>query len=389
MSHNTSVAGAAEAVGLDAPGGGLELLDVLIALAQSWRMLILGSLLSGLGALGISYLIPPVFTAQTAFLPPQQTQSAAASMLTTLGGLAGAAVGVRTPADQYAALLQSANVEDRIVDHFKLLDAYDVKFRADARKRLRENVRISVGKRDGLITVEVDDALPTQAAAMANRYVDELKRVTSQLALTEAQQRRVFFESQLQQTRDRLVKAQEELQASGFGAGALRAEPRATADSYARLKAEVTSTEVRLQTLRRGLTDATPEVQQQLTLLSSLRAQLSKLETSDRPAQGPDYISRYREFKYQETLFELFSRQYEMARLDESKESGLIQVVDLAVAPEKKSKPRRVVIAVVVTLVGGLILALWIIIRHTMRRLAATSEHAASKVQQLRAALWR
>jgi uncharacterized protein involved in exopolysaccharide biosynthesis len=368
--------------------GSLDLLEMLIALAQRWKLLVLGSLLAGAAAWGATYLIAPTFTAQTAFLPPQQPQSAAAAMLSNLGGLAGAAVGARTPADQYAALLQSANVEDRIVDHFKLLEAYDVKFRADARKQLRENVRISVGKRDGLITVEVDDRVPARAAEMANRYVDELKRVTSQLALTEAQQRRVFFEAQLKQTRDKLAQAQEALQASGFGAGSLRAEPRAAADSYAKLKAEVTATEVRLQTLRRGLTDSTPEVQQQLTLLSSLRSQLAKVEASDLPAQGPDYISRYRDFKYQETLFEVFSRQYEMARLDESKDSGLIQVVDTATTPEKKSKPRRAVIAGVATLFAGLLMALWLSVSHAMR-LAAADGSSAPRLRQPNSALRR
>ncbi len=171
--------------------------------------------------------------------------------------------------------------------------------------------------------------------------------MTNNLALTEAQQRRVFFEAQLKQTRDRLTQAQQALQASGFNPGALKAEPKAAADSYAKLQAEVTAAEVRLQTMRRSLADTAPEVQQQLAQLDALRAQLGKVEATTPSDGGPDYISKYRQFKYEETLFDLFSRQYELAKLDESREGSLIQVVDPATPPERKSKPKRAIVALV------------------------------------------
>ena len=221
---------------------------------------------------------------------------------------------------------------------------------------------------------------------MANRHVDELRRLTSQLALTEAQQRRVFFESQLKKTRDDLTQAQQQLQASGFNPGALKAEPKAAAEGYARLKAEVTAAEVRLQTLRRNLSETTPEVQQAQTMLGALRAQLGKAEASTDLSGGPDYISKFREFKYQETLFELFARQYELARLDESREGALIQVVDVAKPAERKSKPKRAIIAVATTLATLLLLAAFVVTRHFWRQSAARPEKAA-KLAQLRAAL--
>ena len=369
----------------------LSLLDVALLLARHWQLLVLGPLCVGLAALGATYLQAPTFTARTSFLPPQQQQSTAASALSSLGalsGLAGVAGSLKSPADQYVSLLQSVTVQDQLIDTFKLMQIYESKFRFEARKTLAGHVRVSLGKKDGLITVEVDDTDPKRAAELANRHVDELRRVTAELALSEAQQRRQFFEIQLKQTRDKLGQAQLALQSSGFNQSALRAEPKAAADSYARMRAEVTAAEVRLQTLRSGLVDSAPEVQQQVTRLQALRGQLGKLEGSLNGAESGDYVSKYREFKYQETLFDLFSRQYELARVDESREGSLIQVVDAATPPEHKSRPRRGVVALVSTGIGFIMTLLFVVLRQSLRR--ATADPAnARKLNELRNAFGR
>jgi uncharacterized protein involved in exopolysaccharide biosynthesis len=321
-------------------------------------------------------------------LPPQQQQSSAASALASLGSLAGLAGGaIKTPADQYVALLQSVTVSDHLIDRFKLIEVYGRDFRVDTRKQLAQNVRIGVGKKDGLMTIEVDDHNAQRAADIANRYVEELRQITSTLALTEAQQRRVFFERQLQQTRDKLVAAQQALQSSGFNPGALKAEPKAAAETYAKLRAEATATEVRVQGLRTTLADSTSEVQQQLSVLKALRGQLARVEqVAEVAADGPDYISRYREFKYQETLLELFARQYELARVDESREGALIQVVDPALVPERKSAPKKSLIALGAALVGFILIAGGLLIRQSWRRARSDPAHAES-MQRLRTAL--
>ena len=233
--------------------------------------------------------------------------ASALAALGPLAGLAGGAASGRSSGEQYLTLLQSVTVSDRIVDQFKLIDVYEEKYRVDARRELANNVRVSLGKKDGLITVEVDDRSPQRASEMANRYVDELRRVTAKLAVTEAQQRRLFFEQQLTLSRQRLVQAQQALQESGFNAGALKAEPRAAADAYARLKAEIAGVEVRLQSSRTQLTDAAPEVRQQQGTLAALREQLARAEQATGGAAGPDYIGKYRDFKYEEALFECHS----------------------------------------------------------------------------------
>lgn len=371
----TPPAPTADGITLDTPPG-LSWHDMAAALRRRARLLLIGPLLVGAIAFGLSMLIAPTFTASVTFMPPQQAQAGAASALASLGSLgalAGLAGGgaLSSTGDRYVALMQSVTVSDRVIEQFKLMTLYDAKFRVDARKELAGNVRINLGKKDGLINVEVDDHSPQQAAAMANQYVEELRRVTSTLAVTDAQQRRVFFERQLQQSRDRLIQAQQALQTSGFNPGALKAEPKAAAEAYARLKAEATSTEVRLQTLRGALADGTPEVRQQQAALAALREQLARVEQTSNVSGGPDYVGKYREFKYQETLFELYARQFELARADESREGALIQVVDAATPPERKSKPKRAVIAVSAALFAALVLAVWALRKETKRLHAA------------------
>jgi uncharacterized protein involved in exopolysaccharide biosynthesis len=364
--------------------GGME---ALIALAERWRLLVFGPFVIGLAVLGGTYLITPTFTARTAFLPPQQQQSAAASALASLGGLSSLIGGAaqRTPADQYVALVQSTTIADRIIDKFELLKVYDKDFRFEARKELARNTRVAAGKRDGIIVLEVDDESPSRAADMANRYVEELRLMTNRLALTEAQQRRLFFEGHLQRTRDRLAQAQLLLQASGFNQESLKAEPKAAAEGYAKLKAEVTAGQSRLDALRQTLTDGAPEVQQASAAIAVLKAQLARLEATAVQGDSADYVGKYREFKYQEALFEQFSRQYELARVDESRE-GQLQVIDIAQAPEKKSWPKRAVLALAGTVAGFVVLLAFVLGSHHLRQ-AARRPDGARRVGRLRAAL--
>lgn len=363
--------------------GSLSISEILAALRQRLTLLTLVPLAAGGLAFGITMLIAPTYTAVTTFMPPQQSQSSAASALASIGslaGLAGGVAGISSPGERYVTLLQSVTVSDRIVEQFKLMEVYEAKFRVDARKELAAHVRVSLGKKDGLITVEADDKNQQRAADIANRYVDELRRITGTLAVTEAQQRRAFFERQLQQSRDRLVQAQQALQSSGFNAGALKAEPKAAAEAYARVKAEVTTAEMRLQVLRGSLADNTPEVRQQQTTLSSLQAQLARTEQAADSSPGPDYVGKYREFKYQETLFELYARQFELARADESREGALIQVVDPAAAPERRSKPKRLTTALATTLAVMLALVVFVLFRHATRRPAGAAARPAQAV---------
>ena len=350
---DSSQPGAAGSVGEDRTE--LTLTDALRSLRRHLALLVALPLALGIAALGATYLIAPVFTATTTILPPQPSQSGAANALASLGALgslAAGAAGVATPADRYVALMQSTTVSDRLIDQFKLMDVYEAKFRVDARKALAIRTRFVIGKKDGLITIEFEDIVPQRAADIANRYVEELRHLTGSLAVTEAQQRRAFFEEQLKLARDRLVRAQESLQASGFSSGALKAQPQAAAEAYARLRAQAAAAEVQLHAMRVELADNTPEVRNQQAVLDALREQLKRAGQPSEIKGDPDFIGRYREFKYQEGLFELYSRQFEIARADEAREGTLIQVVDAAAPPERRTRPKRTLAAIQATLIA-------------------------------------
>ena len=369
-----------------------SLLDLATILAQYWRLLLFGPLACGVAALGIAFIWPPTYTAKSVILPPQQQQSTAAAALQSLGALAGiasSATGIKNPTDQYVALLQCDTICDRIVQRFDLKRLYDVQYEEDARKKLKKKVRVRAGLKDGLISIEVDDSNPRRAADMANAFVEELRRLLNVLAVTEAQLRRRFFEEKLAETRDNLVAAEKALQASGINEGAIRAEPKAAADSYAALRAQVTAAEVRVQAMRAYLTEQAPLYQQALAQLVALRDQLARTESaSSKGAQG-DYIARYRNFKYYETLFELMARQYELARIDESREGLLIQVVDVAKPPQRRSKPQRSLVAVLATLISGVILVFGVFLRQGWRN-AENNPETAEKIARIRRSFgWR
>jgi uncharacterized protein involved in exopolysaccharide biosynthesis len=294
------------------------------------------------------------------FLPPQQSQSGAAAALQSLGGLASLAGvgggGLKTPGDQFAAMLQTVNVLNGVVKKYELTTVYKADGLEETRQELKKNTRIELGKKDGLITVEVSDSDPKRAADIANQYVAELRRVTANLAITEAQQRRVFFDKQASQAKAALLASQEKLQGQNVNAATLKLEPKAAAEGYATIKAQLTLAEVRISSLQNTLTEDSPQMKAMRSNIAALRAQLKKAEGERIEFDGGNYTNAYRDYKYQEALYELFAKQLELARLDESRESALIQVIDVAEAPEKKSKPKRVILAIQATIATFFIL---------------------------------
>ena len=370
----------------------ISLLDLLQTVVDNLRLLVLGPLAVGLLALGISFLIPPTYTAKTQFLPPQQQQSAAASMLQSLGslgGLAGAAAGIKNPADQYIAYMKSVTLQDALIERFKLQERYDQKYKTDTRKELTDRAKAVSGK-DGLITLEVDDKDSQFAADLANAHVEELSKLLGKLAVTEAQQRRLFFEKQLQRSKDNMIAAERELRSTGVSDAVLKSSPASAVSAVAAIKAQITAQEVKLGNMRSYLVETAPEFRQAMAELSNLRNQLARQE-KDQPIQNKntdgDYISKYREFKYQETLFELFAKQYEIARVDEAREGAVIQVLDAAQPPERKSKPKKALIATIAALASGFALLLFVFVRQALRN-AGGDQETAGKLVALKTS-WR
>lgn len=368
----------------------ISLLDILQVVADNIKLLIIGPLLVGVLALGGSFLMSPTYTAVTQFLPPQQQQSAAASMLASLGslgGLAGAASGLKNPADQYVAFLKSQTLQSALVDEFKLMDYYESTLKADALASLNANTRVNAGK-DGLIKIEFDDKNPEFSAKVANAYVEQLRLLLGRLVVTEAQNRRIFFEKQLQEAKRNMIAAEQALQSGGVDARSLKMKPEAAIEGLAKLQAQVAAQEVKVASMRGYLTEQAPEFKQAIIELSALRAQLSRIEgNKNTSVQNDDgYVARFREFKYHETLFDLFAKQYELAKIDEAREGAVIQVLDVAVTPEKKSKPKKALIAVMATLATVFVLLIFVFVRQSLRNASQDLETAA-KLSRIRQSL--
>jgi uncharacterized protein involved in exopolysaccharide biosynthesis len=368
----------------------ISLLDLLQTVVENLRLLVLGPLAVGVAALGISFTIPPTFTAKTQFLPPQQQQSSAATLIQSLGALGGGAAGIKNPADQYLAFLKSDTLVDSMVERFGLMDRYKAKMRVDARTALVANTRATSGK-DGVIRIEVDDKDPKFAADVANAYIEELTKLMGRLAVTEAQQRRVFFEKRVLEAKADLGEAEKALGATGVSAATLKSSPTAAVEVVARLKGSITAQEVKIGSMRGYLNDSAPEIKQALVELAAMRSELAKSEKNDPAVAGAgriedSYIERFRDYKYKETLYDLFVKQYELARVDEAREGAVIQVLDPALPPERKSKPKKALVAVIATLAAGFALLLFVFVRQALLRNAAGDAESAQKLARLRAA---
>lgn len=375
-------------------------LDLALVLSRRLRLLVLAPLAVAVIAFGATYLMPLTFTAHAQILPPQQGSTASA-LLGSLGGLAGmlgggggSLGGLKNPADQWIGFMKSRTIADALIARFDLMKVYEADLHFLARDELEKRTRISSGK-DGLIDIEVDDREPQRAADLANAYIDELQKLSRSMALTEASQRRRFFERQLQEAKDNLTRAEQALKAGGVSASVLKTSPEAAVAELAQIKAQVAVTETRLSVLRGTLTDSAPEVQQALRELSSLRSLMARAEArdpDDGKGDGAAYVARFRDFKYYETLFELMARQYEMARVDEAKQGSELQVLDAAVVPEWKSGPKRGLIAVLALIGSFLLLAGWAVWRAWLdgqSREASSAETLAEIRVALRRALGR
>jgi tyrosine-protein kinase Etk/Wzc len=343
-----------------------DVIDLLIILAKHKKLiLIVGAVLG----LAIALAMPNVYKATTKLLPPQQSQSGAAALLSQLGGVGGSLAGVaglKNPNDLYVGILKSRTISDKLVQRFELKKVYDEDGFEKTRSKLEENTLIASSK-DGLISIDVEDRDPARSAQLANAYAQELLLLTKVLALTEASQRRLFFEQQLKLSKDNLAKAEVKFNSTMGTRGVISvdADSRAILETVGRMRAQIASKEIQLSSMQAFVTPNNIEYKRTQEELNSLRAELSKLQNgrpsieSDAPTDarnqaGLENIQVLRDVKYYQMLYELLSKQYEVARLDEAKDASIIQVLDVALVPERKIKPRRALV-----ILGGLIVSLF------------------------------
>ncbi|WP_449258345.1 GumC family protein [Chlorobium limicola] len=341
----------------------ISLLDLAIVLARHKKSILAAPIIASIITYLLTLAIPVTYTAETKILPPQQQQSSAAAMLASqlgaLSGMAGSSLGLKNPNDLYVGMLKSRTVSDNLIRRFQLQKVYKEKTITETRKQLVKASDIVSGK-DGLITVSIEDRDPKLAAALANAYIGELQKLTEVFAVTEASQRRLFYEKQLFRAKQQLSDAEIALKQTQEKTGLIKldAQAQALVQSVAALRSQIAMKEVQLSAMRTFATGGNPDYIKVKQEIAGLRAQLSKVETgsittSKAPEAGLDYIRKMRDLKYYETLYELLAKQFEMAKLDEAKESSVIQVLDKAIAPEKKSKPKRSLIAALAAIAVG------------------------------------
>lgn len=357
------------------------MIDVFILLAKNKKLLL--GLPAGVAAVTVALsltVLSPVYRASATILPPQQQQSSAASLLAQFGGAGGLvanAAGIKNPNDLYVGMLQSRRVSDALIQRFSLLKEYDTESLERARKLLAENTMIASGK-DNMITVTVEDGRKQQVANIANAYIEELIKLTKTLAVTEAAQRRVFYERQLELAKNNLSAVETNLKRSldKNGVISVDVESRAVVETVARLRAQISAKEIQFSALKAFVTPSHHDYKQAEQELSSLRAELDKLENGragnidENVGQaGLENMKLLRDVKYNQTLYELMAKQYEVARLDEAREAPVVQVLDPAIEPEKKSRPQALMLGIssfAITLFAVLAFVFW---RETKARL--------------------
>lgn len=388
-----------QSVSRDAGGDDEDMsaIDWLLTLAERWKLLVFMPLLVGVLALGYSFTIRPVFTASARLLTPQEPMSTATAMAgavggggVALGGL-GALAGLKNPADKWVGLLGSRTIADALVERFKLQEQYKTPYRFLAWQELANRTRITTGK-DSLIDIEVDDEDPEAAARLVSGYVEELQKLALTLAVKEGADRRQFFGQRLADAKAGLTKAEVGLKQVGIRADVVKTQPEFAVAKLAQLQAIVAALETKVAVMRGAMTDNNPEFRIALLELSALRDQFKRAER-DQPGgdngSGSEYIERYRDFKYYETLFEQFARQYEAARADEARTGVTVQIVDPVLVPEYKSSPKRGRIAMLSTLVALGVCLAYVVAKHRWHSYRQTPE-GDHKAQALKRALqWR
>jgi tyrosine-protein kinase Etk/Wzc len=373
----------------------LDMLALFVAHRRFIARFVLGAAVL---ALLVAFLLPVRYEAKTVLLPPTENSSIGSALLGqfgnmgAIGSLASLAggFGIRNRADMYVALLTSRTVEDAMIQRFGLMQEYDEKRMADTRKEFERRTTAVAGTKDGLIRISVEDRDPKRAAEMANAYVDEFRKLSASLAITEAARRRLFFEQQLQQAKDELTGAEEAMRKTQQSTGVLQidSQARSLIESAAVLRAQVVAKEVQIQGMRSFAAEDNPDLILAKQQLAALQGQLEQLAGSKQDGgsdinlskgrvteSGMEYLRRYRDLKYHEAVFELLAKELEIAKLDEAREGAIVQVVDIAVPPDKRSSPHRTLIVIAVTLLACCFAPYWIFLRERLARASELPEN--------------
>jgi uncharacterized protein involved in exopolysaccharide biosynthesis len=351
----------------------ISMLDLLVALGPYRKMILWVTLAFGLVGLALAWIVRPSYTSEVVLLPPQQQHSMATAMMSQLsslgdiGGLMSGGLGLKNQVDLYVALFKSETIQDALIKQFDLQKEYKEKYLSNTRKDLEKHTTVKADLKSNLITITFRDHDARRAAAIANGYVQQYRDLSQHLAIGEAAQRRIFFQNQMEQAKNNLAQAEEALVQTEQKTGvvALDSQERALIGSAAALRAEITGKQAQIQSMQAYATPENPQLIEAERSLTALQDELNKMggggDTLGQqfmvpqvkvPKEGMEYVRRLRDVKYYTTVFEILARQFEAAKVDEAREGELVQVVDPALVPDRKSSPNRILWTVVALLAG-------------------------------------
>ncbi len=369
------------------PEADISLLDNVIVLLENRRFIGLFVLAAAVLSTVVAFLLPVRYEGKVALLPPAQNSSLGSALLGQLGNmgalgslasLASGNLGIKNPADMYVALITSRTVEDAMIQRFNLMQEYHEKRMSDARKVLERRTTVTASNKDGLIRLSVEAGSPARSAELANGYVEEFRKLSASLAITEAARRRLFFEKQLEETKANLTAAEDAMTKMEKSTGVLEidSQARSLIESAALLRAQVAAKQVRIEAMRSFAAENNPDLILAKQELAALEAQLARIAGSQQDLgsdinlskgrvtqAGMDYLRHFRELKYQEAVFELLSKEFEIAKLDEAREGSIVQVVDNAVPPDRKSSPHRLFIVLGSSFAAFALAVFWVNLR--------------------------
>jgi tyrosine-protein kinase Etk/Wzc len=392
----------------ETPRSEVRFLTLVLILAERWTLIAAALVLATAIGLGLALLLPARYTAEVTILPPQQQNSMLTSALasefgglSSLASLAGGGLGLKNQNDMYVSMFKSRIVEDALIRRFNLQAEYHKNYLSDARKVFEKRASVEGGQNDGLIHIAFEDHDPGRAAQIANGYVDQFRTLSQHLAITEASQRRVFLQGQVDQAKQHLADAEEAMKNTEQKTGliALDSQARALIESAAYLRAQIAAKQVQIEAMRAYATDQNAGLAQAQQELTALRAQMQKLTGSQDvdgmivprgqvTEAGLEYLRKMRDVKYYETEFALLSKQLELARLDEAREGSLIQIVDPASPPDKRSFPHRTLI-VLAAACAGLFLGILIALLHARFQRMNADPQTRSMMERIRMAIAR